>query len=97
MLNYYGKGSRCEKCFKRNCYEEIIDFYFLGYYRYSHYDTCNYQLVDSYTNSVSLNYWNRTCAVGYDMCANERDLRNSVEYDNRYFCAETFRDRYYNF
>ena len=69
-----------------------------GYrHRYSHYDTCNYQLVDSYTNSVSLNYWNRTCAVGYDMCANERDLRNSVEYDNRYFCAETFRDRYYNF
>ena len=69
-----------------------------GYrYRYSHYDTCNYQLIDKYTHTVERTFWGQICSIGYDQCANVRDRRNEREWDNRYFCAETYRDRNYNF
>lgn len=69
-----------------------------GYrHRYSNLETCNYQLVDSYTHSVQTSYFGQLCSSGYNACAYERDSRNDREYANRYFCAETFRDNGYNY
>ena len=73
----------------------VIDSYpyfvFNGYrHRYSNVDLCDYQLVDSYTDSVVRNFDNRICSYGYDECARERDYQNDYEYGNRYFCAERY-------
>lgn len=66
-------------------------FIFNGYrHRYSNMDICDYQLVDSYTDTVIRYYNNRTCSYGYDECARERDYQNDYEYGNRYFCAESY-------
>ncbi len=69
-----------------------------GYrYRYSSADLCNYQLVDSYNHQVQRTYWNQLCNSGYDQCSIERDRLNDREYDNRFFCAETFRDQTWDY
>ena len=73
-------------------------FVFNGYrYRYSNQDYCNYQLVDKYTHTVVRNYWEQQCNFGYDQCAYERDRMNENVYDDRYSCAETYRDSNYDF
>lgn len=69
-----------------------------GYrYRYSVQDSCNYQLVDTYTHQVQRNFWGMNCNIGYDQCANERDRMNSYSNDFRYTCSETYRDQNYDF
>jgi hypothetical protein len=55
-------------------------------------DTCNYQLVDQYDHRVVQTYWNQVCNTGYDSCSVQRDQLNYQMNDNRYFCAETYRD-----
>lgn len=66
-----------------------------GYqHRYSYNDYCDYQLVDSYTDSVYQYFDNQMCAVAYDRCAIERDRQNNYERDERFFCAEVFDSRY---
>ena len=73
-------------------------YVFNGYRnRYSEYDSCNYQLVDQNNHQVIRTYWNQSCYNGYNSCAYERDMMNEREWDNRYFCAETFRDNGYDF
>jgi hypothetical protein len=72
-------------------------FVFNGFrYRYSTFDTCNYQLVDKYDHRVVQNYWNQTCNIGYDSCSFERDRLNAQMGDFRYFCSETYRDQNFN-
>lgn len=69
-----------------------------GYrYRYSQQDSCNYQLVDTYTHQVLRSYWNLSCNNGYDQCSYERDRMNSTSSDFRYTCSETYRDENYDF
>ena len=69
-------------------------FVYNGYrHRYSNYDTCNYELVDAYTNTVHRTYHSYSCSVGYDLCADLRDDLNEYEWDNRYFCAEKYNCR----
>ena len=69
-----------------------------GYrYRYSNQDSCNYQLVDTYTQQVQRSFWSMNCNIGYDQCANERDRMNSYSNDFRYTCSETYRDQNYDF
>lgn len=64
-------------------------FVYDGYqHRYSHYDYCSYELVDKFTHQVVMSFGSQACAYGYDECAYDRDSRNEMEYDNRYFCAE---------
>ena len=66
-----------------------------GYqHRYSSIDTCDYQLVDKYTDQVISTYYSQTCNYGYDSCSMQRDNLNRNEYDNRYFCAETYNNGY---
>jgi hypothetical protein len=70
-------------------------YVFGGYrYRYSNYDICDYELVDRETGYVERTYYDYTCAVGYDLCADLRDIYNEYEYYDRYFCAERFQDYY---
>lgn len=75
-------------------------FVFNGYqHRYSDVDLCNYELVDSYTNSVERSFHNLTCDQGYDLCADLRDDYNDRNRDYRYFCSERLeyeRDYHYN-
>lgn len=67
-------------------------FVFNGYqHRYSGYDRCNYQLVDSYNNVSIQSYFNQFCNIGYNTCAIVRDNLNRSEFSNRYYCAESFR------
>ncbi len=64
-----------------------------GYrHRYSNVETCNYQLVDKNTHSVQGRYNNNLCSVGYNSCANERDNMNNQFQENKYFCAENFKE-----
>ncbi|RZF21428.1 hypothetical protein DAY19_07005 [Halobacteriovorax vibrionivorans] len=66
-------------------------FIYNGYrHRYSSYDTCNYELVDSYTDHVEQTFYSYTCSVGYDICADLRDDLNYYQNDYRYFCAERY-------
>lgn len=66
-------------------------FIYAGYaHRYSYNDICDYQLVDSYTDSVVQSYSNMSCAYAYDSCADDRDYENRYEMDDRYFCAERY-------
>ncbi len=70
-------------------------FVYNGYlHRYSHLDNCDYELVDSYTNTSYRSYLGYTCSVGYDLCADLRDDLNDSEYDHRYFCSEEFNGSY---
>lgn len=69
-----------------------------GYqHRYSTLDTCSYQLVDQYNHNIVRTYWNQSCYSGYNSCSIDRDNRNEMEWENRYFCAETFRDQNYDY
>ncbi|MFG1481774.1 hypothetical protein ABMA79_09165 [Halobacteriovorax sp. HFRX-2_2] len=66
-------------------------FIYNGYrHRYSAYDTCNYELVDSWSDSVERTFYSFSCSTGYDLCADLRDELNDYEYDYRYFCAERY-------
>ncbi len=84
-----------------NGYHIIDDYPFYvynGYYhRYSDSDSCNYQLVDSYTRRVVKSYWNLSCRRSYDQCAMERDFWNFKEFSNRFSCAETYRAQNYGY
>ncbi|OIQ16189.1 MAG: hypothetical protein BM556_16145 [Bacteriovorax sp. MedPE-SWde] len=72
-------------------YNDYPFFVYNGYrHRYSHVDTCNYELVDSYTGQIERRFHTYTCSTGYDLCANKRDDLNEYEWDNRYFCAEKY-------
>lgn len=72
-------------------YSDYPYFVYNGYsHRYSSYDNCNYELVDSYSNSVERTFYSYTCSMGYDMCADLRDDLNEYQWDNRYFCAERY-------
>lgn len=80
----------------------LIDGYpyyvYNGYrHRYSNFDQCNYQLIDTYTHSVQQSFWGYTCSQGYDACALQRDNRNYSFNNFRYSCVETFRNSSYNF
>jgi hypothetical protein len=80
----------------------VIDGYpyyvFNGYrHRYSHIDTCNYQLIDKYSHRVVRSYWGQICSISYDQCAIERSRKNRWEGNYRYSCVETFRNRNYTF
>ena len=69
-----------------------------GYrHRYSYEDSCQYQLIDSFTHEVVSYHFPRICSQGYDACALERDSYNARERENRYFCAETVRDDDYDY
>ena len=60
-----------------------------GYsHRYSNVDTCDYELVDGFNNTVERTYYNYTCSFGYDQCADQRDQMNNWSNDYRYFCSE---------
>jgi hypothetical protein len=45
-------------------------------------------LVDYQTNEVVEEFGYYTCNTGYDLCADQRDLMNSQEGEERYFCSE---------
>ena len=73
-------------------------FVYNGYrHRYSSTDTCNYQLFDKYTHQVIQKYWGYTCNTGYNLCASQRVSANARTLSNRYNCAETFRNRNFDF
>lgn len=80
-------------------FDDYPYYVYNGYrHRYSHVDTCDYQLVDSWSDTVERNFSSYTCSTGYDLCANLRDDLNEYEYDYRYFCAESYNsydDNYY--
>lgn len=66
-------------------------FIYNGYrHRYSSFDTCNYELVDSYSDSVQRTFYSYSCSTGYDLCADLRDDLNYYENNYRYFCAERY-------
>lgn len=67
-------------------------FYVYGGYRhrYSSYDSCEYELVDSYTDQIYTTFSYQSCSTGYDVCADSRDDLNYYESDARYFCAESY-------
>lgn len=66
-------------------------FIYNGYrHRYSSFDTCNYELVDSYSDSVQRTFYFYSCSTGYDLCADLRDDLNYYENNYRYFCAERY-------
>jgi|GEM_PF-3770432 len=86
---------------KENGYSIVNDYpyySFNGYkHRYSSTDRCNYQLVDSHKHEVIKSSWNERCNRAYDKCAAERDDLNAREGEFKYFCAETFRVRDFDF
>jgi hypothetical protein len=64
-------------------------FVYNGYsHRYSSYDTCDYDLVDGYNNSVERTFYGYSCQQSYDYCADLRDDLNWRRSDYRYFCSE---------
>lgn len=69
-------------------------------YRYSPVETCQYDLVDSETNTTVRTFGesgNLSCNLAYDLCAADRDAANAGTYeDERYFCAESVSDEYAN-
>jgi hypothetical protein len=72
-------------------YMDYPYFVYNGYlHRYSHIDTCNYDLVDSYDNTTYRSFGGYTCATGYDLCADLRDSLNWQRSEYRYFCSERF-------
>lgn len=72
-------------------YNDYPYFVYNGYrHRYSHMDTCNYELVDGYTNTTYRTFPGYTCTTGYDLCSNLRDSMNWQSTGYRYFCSERF-------
>lgn len=66
-------------------------FVYNGYrHRYSYYDHCNYELVDTMYNSVVTSYYGRSCADSYNSCAAQRDQWNWNARGYRYFCSERY-------
>ena len=69
-------------------------------YRYSPVETCQYDLVDSETDTTVRSYGDlnsMSCNLAYDLCAADRDAANGNVYeDERYFCAEHVEDEYAN-
>ena len=63
-------------------------------HRYSSVDLCDYDLIDSYSDTVESSYYGLRCSQAYDQCAWDRDIYNDGERDFRYFCAEKI-DRYF--
>jgi hypothetical protein len=62
-----------------------------GYrHRYSHYDRCDYDLVDGAQNRVATRIYGLACAQAYDQCANLRDSWNWQARGNRFFCSEVY-------
>lgn len=62
-----------------------------GYlYRYSPFETCDYELVDSYNLSTYAAWYGLNCQEGFDLCSDLRDELNWYEFDDRYFCAEAY-------
>ena len=62
-----------------------------GYlHRYSDIDTCDYELVDAYSNQVIRTYHNMSCNRGYDQCSVDRSYYNRDYQDYRFFCSEKF-------
>lgn len=60
-----------------------------GYrHRYSSFDTCDYDLVDGYSNSVQQRFYGYSCAQAYDLCADLRDDLNYRRTGYQYFCSE---------
>lgn len=111
-VNYYNHVVRYNRNYIRGNWIFYPQTYSNGYYvidqypyyvyngyrhRYSMTDSCDYQLVDSYTNTVTQNFSGGSCARDYDSCARERDWQNNYEYSDRYFCAETFSRSNYNY
>ncbi len=79
----------------------VIDSYpwwiYNGYrYRYNPVEMCQYELVDSSSNTVVHTYGEMSCNAGYDVCANDRDNANDLESFERFFCAERVEDEYSN-
>ena len=55
-------------------------FAYNGYiHRYSNRDICNFELVDSQSRQTVESYQGQICNIGYDTCAQQRDLMNSQE------------------
>jgi hypothetical protein len=64
-----------------------------GYrHRYSNTDYCSYQLVNKYTHDIVKTYGYQSCVSGYNRCAIDRDRKNERAWENKYFCAETYRE-----
>lgn len=69
-----------------------------GYrHRYTPVETCDYELVDSFTHRTYRTYHGLSCSRGYDLCAEQRDDLNWYEYNDRYFCAERYFDDPYRY
>ncbi len=77
-----------------HCYYDDYDWYvYQGYrHRYSDEDKCDYQLIDTRTNTVVQSFSNGSCKQSYDDCATQRDiLIASADYwdlKDYYICAE---------
>ena len=70
-------------------------YVFNGYrHRYSSVDLCDYDLVDSYSDTIEKTFYGLSCKRAYDKCAFERTIFNESERDYRYFCAEKFDNSY---
>lgn len=84
---------------RTNGYHLIDDYPFYvyngSYHRYSNFDSCNYQLIDTYTRRVKKFYWGMTCRTSFDQCSFERDILNLREFSDRFSCAESYRPRGY--
>jgi len=70
-------------------------------YRYSPVETCQYDLVDSDSNTTVRTYGETntlSCNLAYDLCAADRDAANGgvIVSEERYFCAEHVSDDYVN-
>ncbi len=61
-----------------------------GYrYRYSTVDQCQYDLVDGDSNTVAGRTELMACNEAFDLCAADRDVRNTEVGMDRFFCAES--------
>lgn len=56
-------------------------------HRYSPYDACEYQLVDS-ANSMPATSFKGSCKEAYDICAIEREHKNRTRTVALYYCLE---------
>jgi hypothetical protein len=100
---YAGRWVMCRSSIYNDGYYTLGGYpYFVynGYqYRYSSYDTCQYDLVDGDTNTVAQRSpQGLSCNRAYDLCATNRDNLNSRYSRYKYFCAESFQyERGYNY
>lgn len=68
-----------------------------NYHRYSSFDSCNYQLIDTFYGIPQESYWGVTCKNALDKCLSEMDYRNFTVNANQYSCAETHRPSNFDF